>query len=81
MVFSWLRLLAGTDFEVLFVFQSLASVGGQPFIFNGISKLSGEWFPRQEQALANGIGTMGQILGMILALVTVPPNGAITLVC
>ncbi|GGM77312.1 hypothetical protein GCM10007108_14350 [Thermogymnomonas acidicola] len=71
MVFSWLRLLAGTDFEVLFVFQSLASVG-QPFIFNGISKLSGEWFPRQEQALANGIGTMGQILGMILALVTVP---------
>jgi MFS family permease len=70
-VFSWLRLLSGGSFELLFVFQSLASVG-QPFVYNGISKLAGNWFPEGEQALANGIATMGQIIGMIIALVLVP---------
>jgi FLVCR family MFS transporter 7 len=71
MVFSWLRLLSGTDFTSLFIFQSLAALG-QPFIFNSISKLSGNWFPIGEQTVANGIGTIGQIMGMIVALVLVP---------
>ncbi len=70
-VFSWMRLFGGGSFVLLFVFQSLASIG-QPFIFNGISKLAGNWFPEGEQALANGISVMGQIVGMILALVLVP---------
>ena len=70
-VFSWLRLLSGGSFELLFVFQSLAAVG-QPFVYNGISKLAGNWFPEGEQALANGIATMGQIIGMIIALILVP---------
>lgn len=70
-VFSWLRILSGQSFESLFVFQSLAGIG-QPFVYNGISKLSGNWFPEGEQALANGIATMGQIIGMIVALVLVP---------
>lgn len=71
MVFSWLRIISGTDFTSLFVFESLAAIG-QPFIFNSISKLSGDWFPSGEQTVANGIGTMGQIVGMVIALVLVP---------
>ncbi|MEM3794580.1 MAG: MFS transporter [Thermoprotei archaeon] len=71
MVFSWLRIISGTNFWVLFVFQSLASIG-QPFIYNSISKLSRDWFPAGEQTLANGIGTMGQIVGMVIALTVVP---------
>ncbi len=71
MVFSWLRIISGTNFTSLFVFESLAAIG-QPFIFNSISKLSGDWFPAGEQTVANGIGTMGQIMGMIIALVVVP---------
>lgn len=70
-VFSWLRLLSGGSFYILLVFQSLASIG-QPFVFNGISKLAGNWFPEGEQALANGIAIMGQIMGMVIALVLVP---------
>ncbi|MEM3191304.1 MAG: MFS transporter [Candidatus Parvarchaeota archaeon] len=70
-IFSWLRLLNGRSFELLFVFQSLAAIG-QPFIYNGISKLAGNWFPEGEQAIANGIATMGQIIGMVIALVLVP---------
>jgi MFS family permease len=71
MVFSRLRILSGTDFTSLFVFESLATIG-QPFIFNSISKLSGDWFPSGEQTVATGIGTMGQIVGMTIALVIVP---------
>ncbi|MEM3676349.1 MAG: MFS transporter, partial [Thermoplasmataceae archaeon] len=70
-VFSWFRILSGTDFNSLFIFQSLAAIG-QPFIFNSVSKLSGDWFPSGEQTVANGIGTMGQIVGMVVALVVVP---------
>lgn len=69
--FSWLRLLAGRSFAELLVFQSLAGVG-QPFVYNAISKLVGEWFPAGEQTVANGVGTMGQIAGMAVALVAVP---------
>ncbi len=77
-VFSWLRLLSGGSFALLFVFQSLAAIG-QPFVYNGISKLSGNWFAEGEQGLANGIAVMGQIVGMVIALVLVPlmvPQGA-----
>jgi MFS family permease len=77
-VFSWLRLLSGGSFQLLFVFQSLAAIG-QPFVYNGISKLSGNWFAEGEQGLANGIAVMGQIIGMVIALVLVPvmvPQGA-----
>jgi len=70
-IFSWLRLLSFKSFAILFIFQSLAGIG-QPFVYNGISKLAGNWFPEGEQALANGIATMGQIIGMILALIIVP---------
>jgi MFS family permease len=70
-VFSWLRLTAGLNFGLLLLYQTLAGVG-QPFVYNAISKLAGAWFPRGEQTLANGIGTMGQLVGMITALVVGP---------
>ena len=70
-LFSWLRLLAGNNIYLLLIFQSLAGTS-QPFIYNGITKLANNWFPENEQTLANGIGTMGQIIGMIIALVITP---------
>lgn len=70
-VFSWLRLTAGLNFGLLLLYQTLAGVG-QPFVYNAISKLAGAWFPKGEQTLANGIGTMGQLVGMITALVVAP---------
>ena len=70
-VFSWLRLTAGLNFNLLLLYQTAAGVG-QPFVYNAISKLAGAWFPKGEQTLANGIGTMGQLVGMITALVVAP---------
>jgi MFS family permease len=70
-LFSWLRIIAGCNFYLLLIFQSLASTS-QPFIFNSITKLANNWFPPNEQTLANGVGTMGQIIGMVLALIITP---------
>ncbi|WP_158304815.1 MFS transporter [Vulcanisaeta moutnovskia] len=70
-LFSWLRLIAGKDFTLLLLFQSLAGIG-QTFIYDSVTKLVGELFPINEQALANGVGAMSEILGMALALVISP---------
>jgi MFS family permease len=70
-LFSWLRIIAGRNFYLLLIFQSLASTS-QPFIYNSITKLANNWFPPSEQTLANGVGTMGQIIGMVLALIITP---------
>jgi predicted MFS family arabinose efflux permease len=70
-LFSWLRILAGLNFNLLLMFQTLAGIG-QPFVYNGVSKLAGSWFDKGEQTIANGLGTMGQIAGMIASLVLTP---------
>jgi MFS family permease len=77
-VFAVLRIFSGGDFTLLLIFQSGAALG-QPFVFNGISKLATLWFPLKERALATGLGTMGLFLGMIVALTFTPllvPEGA-----
>ena len=77
-LFAVLRIFSGADFTLLLIFQAGAALG-QPFVFNGISKLATLWFPLKERALATGLGTMGLFLGMIIALTLTPflvPEGA-----
>ncbi|MFB0500931.1 MAG: MFS transporter [Candidatus Bathyarchaeia archaeon] len=77
-LFAVLRIFSGEDFTLLLIFQAGAALG-QPFVFNGISKLATLWFPLKERALATGLGTMGLFLGMITALTLTPflvPEGA-----
>jgi len=77
-LFAVLRIFSGEDFTLLLIFQSCAALG-QPFVFNGLSKLASLWFPLKERALATGLGTMGLFLGMIVALTLTPflvPEGA-----
>jgi MFS family permease len=69
--FAVLRVFSGEDFTLLLLFQSGAALG-QPFVFNGLSKLASLWFPLKERALATGLGTMGLYLGMIIALMLTP---------
>jgi MFS family permease len=70
-VFAVFRIFSGEDFTLLLLFQSGAALG-QPFVFNGLSKLASLWFPLKERALATGLGTMGLYLGMIIALTLTP---------
>ena len=59
------------NFTLLLIAQSGAALS-QPFIFSSITKLSTSWFPKKEQGLATGLGTIGLFIGMMLALTITP---------
>jgi MFS family permease len=46
---------------------------GQPYVVNGISKLVLDWFEREEEGMATGIGTVGMFLGMAAGMAATPP--------
>lgn len=62
-------------FDQSFIILMLGQIGiaiGQPYVLNGISKLVVDWFGREQQAMATGIGTAGMFAGMALALAGTP---------
>ena len=69
-VFSCTRIWSG-HFWLLFISQ-LGIAIGQPFVVNGISKLVLEWFPKEQTAIATGLGTMGMFIGMALGMALTP---------
>jgi predicted MFS family arabinose efflux permease len=60
------------SFAMLLAGQITIAVA-QPFVVNGISKLVGDWFSREQGAIATGLGTMGMFLGMAAGLAATPP--------
>jgi len=69
--FSFLRLFA--DNYVLVLLGMIGISVGQPFVLNSITKMVSTWFPTDESALANGLGSLSLFLGMIVALAVTPP--------
>jgi len=73
-VFSILRIFSffpEPNFTILLISQTGAAIS-QPFIFGSITKISASWFPKNEQGLATGLGTIGLFLGMMIALAITP---------
>jgi MFS family permease len=53
----------------------IAQVGlavAQPFILNAATKVASQWFPLTERALAVGIATLAQFVGIIIVMVATP---------
>ena len=74
-VFSCVRIFSRPGpggFGILLISQIGIAVA-QPFVVNGISKLVLDWFEKSQEALANGIGTMGMFLGMAIGMGATPP--------
>ena len=69
--FSFLRLFV--DNYALVLIGMIGISVGQPFVLNSITKMVSTWFPTEESALANGLGTLSLFLGMIVALAATPP--------
>ncbi|WP_227793402.1 MFS transporter [Paenibacillus guangzhouensis] len=62
-------------FDQQFIFLVIGHIGiaiGQPYVMNGITKLVADWFPRDRQAMATGLGTVGMFAGMAIALAATP---------
>lgn len=69
-VFSTIRIIDSS-----FLFLLIGQIGiaiGQPYILNAISSLVVDWFPKNKQATATGIGTVGMFIGMAVALAGTP---------
>jgi predicted MFS family arabinose efflux permease len=69
-VFSSIRIFA-FSFWILLIAQAGIAVA-QPFIINSISKLVLDWFPKNEEAVATGVGTGGMFIGMAAGLMATP---------
>ncbi len=69
--FSFLRLFA--DNYPLVLLGMIGISVGQPFVLNSITKMVSAWFPTEESALANGLGSLSLFLGMIVAMAVTPP--------
>jgi len=69
--FALFRLINPNSYNILLISQIGISVG-QPFVLNGITKLSLTWFPKKEEATAVGLGSLSLFLGMIMGLGATP---------
>ena len=70
-VFAFLRIFAGADYTMVFIFQAGIALG-QPFLMNAISKFSAQWFPEGERAIATGLGTMAVFIGIFFGMLLPP---------
>lgn len=69
--FSMIKGLYPAHYSTMIVAQTGLAVA-QPFILNAATKVARQWFPVQERALAVGIATLAQFLGIIVAMVATP---------
>ena len=70
-VFSCLRIYTGS-----FLIMLAAQIGiaaAQPYVVNSITKLVLDWFAKEHEAMATGLGTMGMFIGMALGMAITPP--------
>jgi predicted MFS family arabinose efflux permease len=63
--------IADSSFAWLLAGQVVIAAA-QPLVINGISKLVGDWFTREQSAIATGIGTMGMFIGMTIGMAATP---------
>jgi predicted MFS family arabinose efflux permease len=59
------------SFYVLLLAQAVIAFA-QPFIINSITKLVMDCFPKEQEAIATGLGTMGMFIGMAVGLMATP---------
>ena len=67
--------LGGETFAWALAGQVLVSIA-QPVVLSGVSKLAGEYLPAHERANGIAVGSAGNFVGMLLALLLGPTLGA-----
>lgn len=57
--------------EILLMFQLILGAAGA-FVFSSVSKVVTNWFPLHEGGFAQGVATLAQFVGIMLALILTP---------
>lgn len=70
-VFALTKGYFARNYEVIVISQIGLAVA-QPFILNAATKVAGQWFPINQRAMAVGIATLAQFVGIILAMIITP---------
>lgn len=70
-IFGFAKGLHPDSYTVMCISQIGLAVA-QPFILNACTRLAAEWFPINERATAAGIATLGQYVGIIIVMESVP---------
>lgn len=70
-VFSLVKGIYPSNYTILCISQTGLAVA-QPFILNATTRLAAKWFPINERATAAGISTLGQYIGIIIAMIATP---------
>lgn len=62
---------SGNSFTLVLTGQILFAVA-QPFIINAPTAVAARWFPVKERAIATGMATLAQYIGILIAMVATP---------
>jgi len=65
------KALSGTSFSLVLTGQIILAIG-QPFVMNAATAVSARWFPVKERALATGLATLAQYIGILVAMIVTP---------
>jgi len=70
-IFGLMKGIFPGDYTLVVIAQTGLAVA-QPFILNAATKVAVQWFPLLERALAVGIATLAQFLGIIIVMICTP---------
>jgi MFS family permease len=66
-----IKAFSGTSFTMVLTGQIILAVA-QPFVTNAATALTAKWFPVKERAIATGLATLAQYLGIMIAMILTP---------
>ncbi len=70
-IFSLMKGFFPDDYFMVAVAQTGLAVA-QPFILNAATRVAVQWFPLKERAIAVGIATLAQFVGIIIVMIATP---------
>jgi len=66
-----LKGFSGESFNMVMAGQVILAIA-QPFIINSPTAVAAKWFPVKERAMATGLATLAQYIGILVAMVVTP---------
>lgn len=65
------KAFSGNSFSLVLTGQVFLAIG-QPFVINAPTALTAKWFPVKERAIATGLATLAQYIGILIAMIVTP---------